>query len=233
MRACWTRSRRWRSCGPISGSNPAISNCARAGPCRRPRRSRMRKRNNATSTAGSRVTRKPCASASPPPCACWRTPASGKACRTRISPRGRPPACCPSLRPWPSANRGWNRSGAPTMAWESSWRTRKDAKARRKWRPSSRPRAWPSEWNWRPCPRLCRAWTTPLEPLSTAATLAEYALDALPAEGDYGAHYAVAEEALGRCYALYFRIFGRLALSAGRVEGVLGLGPLRVDRVDT
>jgi hypothetical protein len=46
-------------------------------------------------------------------------------------------------------------------------------------------------------------------------------------EGDYGAHYAAAEEALGRCYALYFRIFGRLALAAGRVEGVLGLGPLR------
>jgi Zn-dependent protease with chaperone function len=69
----------------------------------------------------------------------------------------------------------------------------------------------------------------PFGSLSTAATLAEYALDALPAEGDYGAHYAAAEEALGRCYALYFRIFGRLSLAAGRVEGVLGLGPVRVD----
>ena len=69
----------------------------------------------------------------------------------------------------------------------------------------------------------------PFGSLSTAATLAEYALDALPLDGDYGAHYMAAEEALGRCYALYFRIFGRLSLAAGRVEGVLGLGPLRVD----
>lgn len=59
--------------------------------------------------------------------------------------------------------------------------------------------------------------------------LADYAMDALPAEHDYGAHYAAAEEAMGRCYALYFRILGRLALAAGRVEGVLGLGPLEVD----
>ncbi|MDB5105592.1 MAG: heat shock protein HtpX [Fibrobacteres bacterium] len=67
-------------------------------------------------------------------------------------------------------------------------------------------------------------------PFGAAGTsLADYALDALPSEVDYGAHHAAAEEALGRCYALYFRIFGRLALSAGRVEGVLGLGPLRVD----
>ncbi len=69
----------------------------------------------------------------------------------------------------------------------------------------------------------------PFGSLSSAATLADYALDALPVEGDYGAHYTAAEEALGRCYALYFRIFGRLSLAAGRVEGVLGLGPLRVD----
>lgn len=62
-----------------------------------------------------------------------------------------------------------------------------------------------------------------------APDLADYALDALPSEKDLAGHYAAAEEALGRCYALYFRIFGRLALAAGRVEGVLGLGPLRVD----
>jgi hypothetical protein len=62
-----------------------------------------------------------------------------------------------------------------------------------------------------------------------AKGLREYALDGFPSERDYGAHYAAAEELLGRCYALYFRIFGRLALAAGRVEGVLGLGPLRVD----
>ena len=62
-----------------------------------------------------------------------------------------------------------------------------------------------------------------------APDLADYALDALPSERDQAGHYAAAEEALGRCYALYFRIFGRLALAAGRVEGVLGLGPLRVD----
>jgi Zn-dependent protease with chaperone function len=69
-------------------------------------------------------------------------------------------------------------------------------------------------------------------PFSSQATppdLSEYALDELPAERDYAGHYAAAEEALGRCYALYFRILGRLALAAGRVEGVLGLGPLRVD----
>ncbi len=59
-------------------------------------------------------------------------------------------------------------------------------------------------------------------------TLGEYALDPLPSENDFAGHYAAAEEALGRCYALYFRIMGRLALTAGRVEGVLGLGPLRV-----
>ncbi|MEO6095928.1 MAG: M48 family metallopeptidase [Fibrobacteria bacterium] len=69
----------------------------------------------------------------------------------------------------------------------------------------------------------------PFGSLSSAATLVDYAIDALPVEGDHGAHYTAAEEALGRCYALYFRIFGRLALAAGRVEGVLGLGPLRVD----
>ena len=59
--------------------------------------------------------------------------------------------------------------------------------------------------------------------------LADYAMDELPWEADYAGHYGAAEEALGRSYALYFRIFGRLALAAGRVEGVLGLGPLRVD----
>lgn len=64
---------------------------------------------------------------------------------------------------------------------------------------------------------------------SSPSDLADYALDELPSEKNYAGHYAIAEEALGRSYALYFRIFGRLALSAGRVEGVLGLGPLRVD----
>jgi len=62
-----------------------------------------------------------------------------------------------------------------------------------------------------------------------APDLADYALDELPSESDYAGHYGAAEEALGRSYALYFRIFGRLAWAAGRVEGVLGLGPLRVD----
>lgn len=70
----------------------------------------------------------------------------------------------------------------------------------------------------------------PFGAVSACSSLAEYALDPLPSEQDYGAHYMVAEEALGRCYALYFRIFGRLALTAGRVEGVLGLGPLQVER---
>jgi hypothetical protein len=69
----------------------------------------------------------------------------------------------------------------------------------------------------------------PFGSVSAVDTLAEYALDSLPTEGDYAGHYAAAEEALGRCYALYFRILGRLALAAGRVEGVLGLGPLQVD----
>ncbi|HKP96374.1 MAG TPA: M48 family metalloprotease [Fibrobacteria bacterium] len=69
----------------------------------------------------------------------------------------------------------------------------------------------------------------PFGSVSGSSGLADYALDALPSERDYGAHYASAEETLGRCYALYFRIFGRLALTAGRVEGVLGLGPLQVD----
>lgn len=61
-----------------------------------------------------------------------------------------------------------------------------------------------------------------------ASSLADYALDAMPCEGDYSAHFDAAEEALGRCCALYFRIFGRLAMTAGRVEGVLGFGPLRI-----
>ena len=69
----------------------------------------------------------------------------------------------------------------------------------------------------------------PFGSMASPSSLPDYALDALPMEKDYGAHYAVAEEALGRCYALYFRIFGRLALAAGRVEGVLGLGPLQVE----
>lgn len=64
---------------------------------------------------------------------------------------------------------------------------------------------------------------------SSPSDLADYALDELPSERNYAGHYTAAEEALGRSYALYFRIFGRLSLAAGRVEGVLGLGPLRVD----
>jgi Zn-dependent protease with chaperone function len=63
---------------------------------------------------------------------------------------------------------------------------------------------------------------------ASVADLAEYALDRMPADRDYAGHLAASEEVLGRCYALYFRIMGRLALAAGRVEGVLGLGPLRI-----
>lgn len=69
----------------------------------------------------------------------------------------------------------------------------------------------------------------PFGSASSPSDLAGYALDELPSESNYAGHYAAAEEVLGRSYALYFRIFGRLALAAGRVEGVLGLGPLRVD----
>ncbi len=63
---------------------------------------------------------------------------------------------------------------------------------------------------------------------SSGSGLAGYALDAMPSEQDFHGHYIAAEEALGRCYAFYFRILGRLALAAGRVEGVLGLGPLQI-----
>ena len=68
----------------------------------------------------------------------------------------------------------------------------------------------------------------PFGPHGRESGLDKYALDGLPEEKDYLAHYLVAEEVQGRLYALYFRILGRLALSAGRVEGVLGLGPLQV-----
>lgn len=68
----------------------------------------------------------------------------------------------------------------------------------------------------------------PFASQASAADLADYALERMPAERDFTGHYTAAEEVLGRCYALYFRILGRLALAAGRVEGVLGLGPLRI-----
>ena len=63
---------------------------------------------------------------------------------------------------------------------------------------------------------------------SSGSGLAGYALDGMPSEQDFHGHYIAAEEVLGRCYAFYFRILGRLALAAGRVEGVLGLGPLQI-----
>ncbi|MEO7779592.1 MAG: M48 family metallopeptidase [Fibrobacteria bacterium] len=68
----------------------------------------------------------------------------------------------------------------------------------------------------------------PFGMVASSSRLVDYVLDRLPLERDFAAHYNAAEEALGRCYALYFRILGRLSLSAGRVEGVLGMGPLRV-----
>jgi hypothetical protein len=68
----------------------------------------------------------------------------------------------------------------------------------------------------------------PFASQASASDLADYALDRFPSERDYAGHFTTAEEVLGRCYALYFRILGRLALAAGRVEGVLGLGPLRI-----
>ncbi len=62
--------------------------------------------------------------------------------------------------------------------------------------------------------------------------LAGYAICSLPSEEDYAGYHLAAEEVLGRCYAFYFRIMGRLALAAGRVEGVLGLGPIQVGGFD-
>jgi hypothetical protein len=76
--------------------------------------------------------------------------------------------------------------------------------------------------------RGLRGRAYPFGSQASVPDLADYALDRMPAERDYAAHLAASEEVLGRCYALYFRILGRLALAAGRVEGVLGLGPLRI-----
>jgi Zn-dependent protease with chaperone function len=80
---------------------------------------------------------------------------------------------------------------------------------------------------------LATAFGESVYPFGTVAfssRLVDYVLDGLPREQDFTAHYHAAEEALGRCYALYFRILGRLSLAAGRVEGVLGLGPLRLEQ---
>lgn len=62
--------------------------------------------------------------------------------------------------------------------------------------------------------------------------LAGYAICSLPSQDDHSSYHLAAEEVLGRCYAFYFRIMGRLALAAGRVEGVLGLGPIQVGEFD-
>ena len=68
----------------------------------------------------------------------------------------------------------------------------------------------------------------PLQSHTSETGMAGYALDKLPPLDDFAAHFAAAEETLNRCYAFYFRVLGRLALAAGRVEGVLGLGPLQI-----
>ena len=69
----------------------------------------------------------------------------------------------------------------------------------------------------------------PFSPSATGVTVAAYAMEALPGEGDIGGLFNAAEETLERCHALHGRILGRLALAAGRVEGALGFGPLRLD----
>lgn len=69
----------------------------------------------------------------------------------------------------------------------------------------------------------------PFSPASANVTVAAYAMEALPAEGDIGGLYNAAEEALDRCHALHGRIMGRLALAAGRVEGALGFGAMQLD----
>lgn len=75
-------------------------------------------------------------------------------------------------------------------------------------------------------------YTYPFAVHSHGNDLAAYAFDSMPEEFDFHSHYAVAEEVMSRCYAFYFRVMGRLALSAGRVEGVLGLGPIQVNGPD-
>jgi hypothetical protein len=67
---------------------------------------------------------------------------------------------------------------------------------------------------------------------STGDDLAGYAISNMPPNHDFSTYHLATEEVLGRCYALYFRILGRLALAAGRVEGVLGLGPLQIGGFD-
>jgi Zn-dependent protease with chaperone function len=69
----------------------------------------------------------------------------------------------------------------------------------------------------------------PFSPAASNITVAAYAMEALPGEGDIGGMYHAAEEALERCHALHGRIMGRLALAAGRVEGALGFGALQMD----
>lgn len=69
----------------------------------------------------------------------------------------------------------------------------------------------------------------PFSPSFEGITVAAYAMEALPLEGDIGGHYNAAEEALERCHALHGRIMGRLALASGRVEGVLGFGAMQMD----
>lgn len=69
----------------------------------------------------------------------------------------------------------------------------------------------------------------PFSPTASGITVAAYAMEALPGEGDIGGVYHAAEEALERCHALHGRIMGRLALAAGRVEGALGFGAMQMD----
>lgn len=69
----------------------------------------------------------------------------------------------------------------------------------------------------------------PFSPAGTGFSLAEYAMEALPHEGDVGGLFHAAEETLERCHALHGRILGRLALAAGRAEGALGFGALRIE----
>lgn len=60
--------------------------------------------------------------------------------------------------------------------------------------------------------------------------LADYLVKNFPDENELLENCEVAEEALSRYFALYFRIIGQWAMLAGRVEGFLDLGPLQLDQ---
>ena len=67
----------------------------------------------------------------------------------------------------------------------------------------------------------------PLDHAQGEITLRAFALPSVPADADdLGALFEAASEALEKLYGLYARLGGRLAITAEKVESVLGLKPL-------